>query len=293
MTGLMLRDGPLGATQERLRGLRPGYPHVYAVQVGVPDEPDWYGVDEVLADGTVTDWWEQAHALLGSSSVAAVRVVGRFGHSLLGRAMAALVLERRAHDVSPENVALHLDEDGRVDRVAVRRATVGVLPGDPAAGSPDAVVLPGEEALLDWVAQRAIGTLTPVVDQLRVASRFGVVPQWNALADAVLGSATFVPLYAGADETAGRTLGEALLDALVARGARIRTRGGTEVLARRGRSYALPVRGSCCLHYKTEPEVVDEGDQYCSTCPFLADDLRRRRFETFLDEHVPHRAAPA
>ncbi len=48
--------GPLELPQRRLRTVRPAYPQVYAVEVGVPDGDRWVGLAEAIADGTVTNW---------------------------------------------------------------------------------------------------------------------------------------------------------------------------------------------------------------------------------------------
>jgi hypothetical protein len=124
--------------------------------------------------------------------------------------------------------------------------------------------------------------LAPVIDELRALSRFGVVPAWNVVADSVLSTAMFVPLFGGGDERAGRAVGEALLDALVSHGARIRTRGTCTLV----RGLSVPVRGSCCFHYKTVPPAEAAGDDFCTTCPLLDAGIRARRLEAFLDEDV-------
>lgn len=276
--------GPLASTQERLRAVRPDLPDAYAVRVGVPAGTGWLGVDALLAGG-VGPWWVESTRRGGSTgraSVAAVRVIGSLAHAVLGRLTAALVLDRRAHDVRADNLAVHRDADGHIDRVAARRPDVTVLPDDEAADAPGVVVAPDLPALLDTSARQAVGVLGPVIDELRALSRFGVVPAWNVVADSVLSTATFVPLFASADERAGRAVGEALLDALVSHGARIGTRGTCTTV----RKLSFPVRGSCCFHYRTAPKVEAVGDEFCTTCPLLDARIRSRRFEAFLDEYV-------
>jgi ferric iron reductase protein FhuF len=284
--------GPLEVTQRRLRRVFPGYPHLYAVEVGVPAEDGWVGLARAIAGGTITTWYAAAlrrHNAAGLASVAAMGVVSMLAHAVLGRLTAALVLDHRAHDVSADNLAVHLDSDGYVDQVASRSSTVRVLPDDKAAGDPQAVVRPDLTALINASAAQAVATMTPILAQVRAASRFGIVPAWNVVADSVLSTATLVPLYLGGDELAGRTIGVALLDALVAQGARIRTRGTSEAITRGADTYWLPVRGSCCFFYKTGPDVDQPGDEYCTTCPLLNETARTRRFRALLDDYVPPR----
>jgi ferric iron reductase protein FhuF len=284
--------GPLELTQQRLRTVFPGYPHLYAVTVGVPAEAGWAGLARAIAGGTITSWYAAAlrrESAAGLASVAAVSVVSMLAHAVLGRLTAALVLDRRAHDVSAENLAVHLDADGYVDQVASRSPTVHVLPDDTAAGDPQALVHPDLTALLTESAAQALTTVTPIIAQVHATSRFGIVPSWNVVADSVLSTATLVPLYLGGDELAGRAIGMALLDTLVAHGAPIRTRGSSRVLTRGRDTYWLPVRGSCCFFYKTGPDVETPGDEYCTTCPLLDETARTRRFRALLEQYVPPR----
>lgn len=276
----------LTGTEQRLRALRPERPDVYSVRVGVPSGSDWHLLDTVAADGTIAAWCGQVRERANPgrlASVAAATVGKSLTHAVLGRVTAALLLEHRAWDVTASNLAVHRDAEGHLDRVAVREPAVTVLPGDPVAGAPGTSVVPDLPALLDGVAHRAVRTLAPLFDAVRAATRYGIVPLWNGAADAVLGTAAFVPIYAGTDQRAGGDLGVALVDALVAHGAPVRTRGGHEPLRWGEQSYRVPVRGTCCLYYKTQPPVEQSGDEYCTTCPFLDAGERRRRFRSFLD----------
>jgi hypothetical protein len=270
----------LGATVERLRGLRPEYPDAYAPCIGVPAEPGW----TLLADAVphVPGWCAQARERDNPArlaSVAATTVGGALVHAVLGQVTAALVLDRRAWDVRAGHLAVHAD----TGRLAVRDATLVVLPDDPAAGHPDTEVVPDLPALLHRVAADAVATLRPLLDAVRAATRYGLVPLWNSAADAVRGAAHYAPLYAGVDRDAARAVGAALVDALAAHGARLRDRGGQERLEWGTQTYTVPVRAACCLYYKTEPEVERPSDAYCLTCPFLCSPDRRERFGAFVD----------
>jgi hypothetical protein len=274
----------LAATVETLRGLRPEYPDAYAPRIGVPAEPGWSSLADVVP--RVGAWCAQAREQDNPArlaSVAATTVGGALVHAVLGRVTAALVLDRRAWDVRPGHLSLHPD----TGRLAVRDASLLVLPDDPAAGHPDAEVLPDLPALLRRVAADAVATLRPLLDAVRAATRYGLVPLWNSAADAVRGAAHYAPLYAGADRERARAVGAALVAelgaALAAQGARLRDRGGHEHVQWGTETYALPVRAACCLYYKTEPEVERPSDAYCLTCPFLCSPDRRERFGSFVD----------
>ncbi|TQM14010.1 hypothetical protein [Pseudonocardia kunmingensis] len=274
----------LAATTARLRELRPAYPDAYAVRIGVPAEPGWRSLAVAVPD--VAEWCARARQEdnpAGLASVAATSVAGTLVHAVLGRVSAALLLERRAWDVRAGNLLVHPGTGG----VAVRDATLLVLPDDPAAGDRDVEVVADTTVLLDRVAEAAVATLGPLLDAVRAATRYGLVPLWNGVADSVRSAATYVPLYAGTDRTAAAELGAALVDALVAHGARIRHRGGTEAVQRGADTYAVPVRAACCLYYKTEPQVERASDAYCMTCPFLCSPERAQRFGAFVDGLAP------
>jgi hypothetical protein len=270
----------LAATVERLRGLRPQYPDAYAPRIGVPAEPGWQWL--AVAEPDVAGWCAVARERDNPArlaSVAATAVGGALTHAVLGMVTAALVLERRAWDVRAGHLAVH----PATGRVAVRDASLLVLPDDPAAGGPDAEVVPDLAALVDRVASAAVATLGPLLDAVRAATRYGLVPLWNGAADAVRGAATYAPLYAGADREEARVLGGALVDALAAHGARIRDRGGCESVQWGADTYDVPVRAACCLYYKTQPQMARASDAYCMTCPFLSSPDRRQRFGAFVD----------
>ena len=116
-------------------------------------------------------------------------------------------------------------------------------------------------------------------DEVRAATRFGLVPLWNAAGDAVRLTAEMAPRYAGRAPRPG--LAPALLDALVAHGAPIRGRGEDQPLP--GRAERVPVRAACCLAFRTDPPVARPSDALCTTCPLLPGPERARRYTAFLD----------
>ncbi len=149
----------------------------------------------------------------------------------------------------------------------------------PRADAPSVRVFPDEPALLDALAAAAVATLAPLLNDVRAATRFGLVPLWNAAGDAVRLTAEMAPRYAGRAPRPG--LAPALLDALVAHGAPIRGRGEHQPLP--GRPERVPVRAACCLAFRTDPPVARPSDALCTTCPVLPGPERARRYTAFLD----------
>jgi hypothetical protein len=280
----------LAETAQRLRALRPDHPYAYGVRTEVPAGPGWFPLGGLTAGGPIAEWCTRARHRDnpgGLASVAATAVGGALTRAVLGPVSAALLLERRAWDVRACDLAVHRTPDGDLDEIALRSPVALVLPDDPAAGEPGTTVVADAEALLDRVALSAVAALTPVFEAVRDATRYGLVPLWNGAADAVRSAAVFVPLYAGTDPCAARHLGAALVDALVAHGAGVRTRGPDRPFRHREREYTIPVRAACCLSYKTGPQAGRTDDDYCTTCPFLEAGDRERRFGSFLDTLAP------
>ena len=265
---------PLAVTAGRLRTLVPGFPDSYTVETAVPDGPGWCRLDAV----PVARWCAEA-TVRGNprrlASVAAASVGGALTHAVLARVTAALALDARAWDVAAGGLVVHRAPAGHIDRVALRHPAAWVVAGDAGPGR----VFVDEAALLDAVAAAAVATLTPLLLAVRAATRFGLVPLWNAAGDAVRLTAAFVPHYAGRPPRDG--LADALLDALAAHGALIRGRGVEQPLP--GRAERMPVRAACCLAFRTDPPVAHPSDALCTTCPLLPAAERARRYIAFLD----------
>jgi hypothetical protein len=287
----------LAATAARLGALVPGFPDTYTVETAVPDEPGWCSLNAV----PVARWCAKArvrgnpHRL---ASVAAISVGGALTHAVLARVTAALALDTLAWDVAADALAVHRAPAGHIDRVALYRPVAWVVAGDAGvlgpvvagdAGSTARVVsgdgawparvFADEAAMLDAVAAAAVDTLGPLLGAVRAATRFGLVPLWNAAADTVRLTAAFVPRYAG--RAPREALAPTLLDALVAHGAPIRGRGIDQALP--GRPERVPVRAACCLAFRTDPPVARPSEALCTTCPLLPAPERARRYVAFLD----------
>ena len=271
---------PLAATAARLRALVPPFPDTYDVVLGEVSGPGWVRLDAV----PVASWCAEALRRGNPrklASVAATAVGGALVHAVLARVTAALALDTRAWDLSAHTVAVHRAPEGHLDRVAVG-SPVWVVAGDPAGGPRDGSpvrVFPDEAALLDALAAAAVATLSPLLGDVRAATRFGLVPLWNAAGDAVRLTAEMAPRYAG--RAPRPELAPTFLDALIDHGAPIRGRGVEQPLP--GRPERVPVRAACCLAFRTDPPVTRPADALCTTCPLLPAPERARRYTAFLD----------
>ena len=266
--------GVAAALAEQLRGLWPAFPHLYGIDqrpIRSVAGPDWVDVHDAVP--AMLD--RAARQLSTSPGVLAARTTTSLAYAVIGRPGISLTLTRRVPDL--DSMMLRLSADGLVEQAAVTGATVALLTDDPLAARPDAAAFASLGALIDWTADRAIAILRPLLDDLHRRTRFGLVPMWNLAADSVLGPSTVVPLLVGRDQAGGRAVANALLDALVARGAPIRRRGTTQLVALGRRTVAAPVRGSCCLLYR-EATNQPTSRSVCASCPLLDPADRAARF---------------
>jgi hypothetical protein len=237
----------------RLAALNPEYPDSYGIRVARPGGT-W------LSPATVVD-----AMLLGpgdhlrvSPAVAGARLIGSLGYAALGRVGVAIAVTGRAYSTAPDTLLLRLDDEGLVDRIAVSRPALAVVAGDPWERLAGITVLPGLEALIEWTAERAHRTLDRLVEEVHEATGYGRQPLWNLVGDTVLGPSATAAALAGRDAAEGHENANALLDALVTRGALITRRGSLCSVEADG----TPVtrRGACCMYYREIAET-------CSGCP--------------------------
>jgi FhuF-like iron-sulfur protein len=225
-----------------------------------------------------------------SPAVAGARMIGSLGYAVAGRLSVALAVTGRAYDVGPDSLAVRLDEDGLIEQVGVRSPVLAVAAAQSPDELPGLIRLAEPSDVIAWAADRAWTTLDPLIDELHELTRYGRVPMWNLVADAVLGPATVAPRRAGLDQLTGRAIGSAFLDALVERGAPIHRRGTVRSadspsdlpvpgsadtpgppnplgsLPTPGSAETVEltvVRGSCCLYFRQSQEK-------CASCPLLA-----------------------
>lgn len=244
---------PTQVLGRRLAALNPGYPDSYGVRVARPGG-DW------LTPATVVAAMLRGagdHLRL-SPAVAGARLIGSLGYAALGRVGVAIAATGRAYSTAPETLLLQLGGEGLVERIAVSRPELAVPGDDPWRRLAGVTVLPDLDALVDWTAHRAHRTLGPLVEEVHEATGYGRQPLWNLVADTVLGPAAHAAALAGRDPAAAHRTADALLDALVARGALITRRGSLCGAGADG----TPVtrRGACCLYYR-------ESAGTCAGCP--------------------------
>jgi hypothetical protein len=254
--------GPVERLGRRLQALAPDHPDRYAVTAlpaGTVLDPGWQPVAGVLPAMVAC----AGEHLAVSPAVAGARMAGSLGYAVAGRLAVALAVSGQAYDVGPDSLMVQLNDEGLIERIGVRNPVLVTPAADSSIGPGPGPVARFVDlaAVIVWAADRTWTTLAPLIDELHEVTRYGRMPMWNLVADAVLGPATVAPRLANGDQRAGRAAGTAFLDALVNLGAPIHRRGTLRDPA--ATDGLTPVRGSCCLHYRQTQEK-------CASCPLTS-----------------------
>lgn len=238
------------------------------VRVGLPqDSTGWVNCAELLSAPDGFTLWRQELAgwLHDRYNEAPERTTAGYVMSwYLGVPgyLAALLFhhERRVPSLRPEHLAFHKARPRpHPDSIAVLDESFVCLPDDPAAGTPNATVVPTEKALAAVLRGRFTAHAARFVSAFAGTVRFGRHTLWAAATDALDHSMWLVGRYAG-DETAG------VLDANLLLPDRFAplTSASTlrPVVDDQGRTGWTRRREACCFHY-----LMDAGQGVCETCP--------------------------
>lgn len=229
MTSTMTtRETALDASCSRLRSLNPDYPRMFAVAT-MADEGKrrWWSLAKDLRGDRVSRMFARSLEDVPIADVAVTQVATSLIHAVVGRVVALVVLEGRAWDPGVENLWIHMDSDENIDWAGVVDETLRVLPDDPFTGHPRTVTVPCEQALLLWTVHRCLTSLRAVFDAVAACGPLDEDRFWALVGESVLGTATFLPILAGEGEAVAQRRGQGLLDAFVATGVPVRSRGRT------------------------------------------------------------------
>lgn len=175
--------------------------------------------------------------------------------------LAALLFhhERRVPSLRPEHLAFRVARPRpHPDAVAVLDPRFVCLPDDPAAGTPDATVVPDERALATVLRGRFTAHAARFVAAFSPTVRFGRHTLWAAATDALDDSMLLAGRYGG-DE--GAAVADAAL-LLPDRQAPLTSASTVRPLVDHMGGRWTRRRESCCFHY-----LLESGKGPCSTCP--------------------------
>lgn len=257
-------NSPLAATLGRLSVAgSEGLKVPLSARPGVPDEPGWIlAADLFIAPDLLGKFLVRVGRGYGTDDrpVMGTMLLRSYLWRVLAPAVAAFVSERRLPDLRADNVALRCDERGVVD-LAFAGPCLAALPDDPAAGCPDTVVVPSEDALLarmrDVLAAAHLVALISALRDLRV--RRGTRTLWLVAVDVISEVFLLVGRELGS-EPESRAFAERLLDGPLP------FSGPTNYFIPKHSeaSEMTRTRNVCCLYYKL-------GNGACATCPRVAD----------------------
>jgi FhuF 2Fe-2S C-terminal domain/Ferric iron reductase FhuF-like transporter len=272
-TTVIAAEHPIRASLTKLAAL---YEYAPTVEIGVPDEPGWLPADTLFSPES-----PQLRDVLGAMAasysttkrdVAASFVFHSYGWTVSCLAVGAYLTHGRLPDLCLSNVAVHLDEKGFVDRLALVSGRFWTTTSDPEAGHPDAMI--ATDDTIDLLRLRAELELhfEPVIDAVRAQAPFGKRAMWLSLAD---NSAWCLHEFSERLKLPGDRAEEI---ALFTQGPGSRLRGGTKLLVLdvNGEHHAFVERGSCCLSYRL-PDA-----EKCNTCPLQKPEERRERLRAFV-----------
>ncbi|OLF07966.1 (2Fe-2S)-binding protein [Actinophytocola xanthii] len=236
-----------------------------SLRVGQPENsPDWVKCAELLSDASRFDGWRDRLAgwLRDQYGEAPERTVSGYlmtWYLSVPGYLAALLFhhERRVPSLRPEHLAFRMARPRpHPDAIAVLDRRFVCLPDDPAAGTPDATVVPDERALAAVLRGRFTAHAARFVTTFAPSVRFGRHTLWAAATDALDDSMLLAGRYGG-DEGAGVVDGALLLPdrfAPLTSASTMRPGDGGTGWTRR--------RESCCFHY-----LIESGKGPCATCP--------------------------
>ena len=272
---------PLAATLARLDAADP----YCDPTAGTPVGERWTRIQDLLDDQSVLRRWFEG--LSGESNgvpdVAASYLASWLGGIVLDPIGWALGVERRAWPLDPASLWIHRHEDGWFDGFAVAAQQVRMLPDDPAAGHPDAVVVADVDALRAGVAGDAVAVLGPLFASVRSFAPFGVRGMWGAVADSLGSSAAIAAFRAGRPARPAFDEAMRIVEGLVAAGAGRITRPTPEQVRWARGTTTVVHKGTCCLWYKTTDVSAPIGERYCLSCPLQPGADQHERWVTWLD----------
>jgi ferric iron reductase protein FhuF len=184
------------------------------------------------------------------------------------------VLERRVIDISLSNLEFHTDGQ-RFNGTALASPRFAALPDDPAAGHPDAEIVPDDAALYARLKKQLFDyNFDIVIPSLRRAAQASIKVSWNAVAASC--AQVFYWLYELTEDT------ESIVRHAEAffgdPSSPVYDEVRMELVAHQGKNGYFARRAGCCLFWRIRDE-----DVYCSGCILLSDEEQTIRFKQLLE----------
>jgi hypothetical protein len=269
---------PIDATVTKINALSP----YFQLSAGAPIDASWTRADALLGDpDRVATTVGRLHAKRGYVTPRDLATSFYDGYQWYvgAAAISGFFADARVPDISTDNVALKIDDEGWVVGIALIDARFACLPDDPAAAHPDARIFADRAALREHAARsiyahsnRLAALLIDVAGVNEYSLRLASVNSIATLAIWILQQAKQPALA----ETEAHAFAAALPFPAKARLFEVECDG----------ERAVYVNGSVCCHWYLDPENTERS--YCGNCPkvplkkrieVLRDRLREERRE--------------
>ncbi len=238
---------------------------VLDVAVGAAQGAGWQPLPQALE--VLGDWHTDLVRRHGDRRAAAVYVAAWIaGTPALVVGLPAM-LGGVVPDVDAAAIHLHRHPQGFVDRYAIAVAGAGQGP---------------EQDVLSTAADRIARLTAPLVERLCDELPVGPVALWGGVADVIGAYGLWFARQGGGDPRRAWRRSQSLLDRL-AQFAPVRPRPRLFPVTWSGGTAYYPVRGTCCLYYRTDAAAGADGPTYCTTCPLRGDQSRTARLVAHLE----------
>ena len=233
--------------------------------VGRPAGGGWWTVSEAAAG--IETWFAPLADQHGDRRLAAAYVSSWLAGAPAVVVGLCAVLGGVAPLATGDRVWVHRHPGGWVDRYAI---------------DPVELVDQGMDEVLAAAGRHVAELAGPVVERACDQLPIGRAAVWGGVADTLTAYALMFARQHGRDEREDWRRCEVLLDGLQ-RHAPLRTRPRPFPVAWSAGSSLYPVRGTCCLYYRSCADPEPDGDGYCTTCPLRTDTSRTARLVAHLE----------
>jgi ferric iron reductase protein FhuF len=268
---------PIEETFQRLASLQPDRANWLLTEKD--SQPDWLSAADLAAESS-SHIGELLRRVLSKYKAdglhpPAALWFGHYAYAIEIVSIACFMIERCVPDLSLANLKFRFDNVGDVESIAWIGRSFAALPDDPAAGSPDCIILSTHEALRNYLRERLAESFTPVIEAVSSNSGMGKPGLWALAADYTAYAFTTLAEMLG-DETLG--VEESRL--FSATNSKLSVKRDFIPIEHIGTTHYLLERTSCCLYYKVE------GGGYCHSCPHRPLDERIELVKRHMEEEA-------
>ncbi len=240
----------------------------FETRCGAPPSEDWIAVPDLIQPDS--PHLSQLLALVGETYATSDRQIGvsffmnSYAWLIAAASLGCYIASSRVPDLSPSNMWLRFEANGRATGISFTRGRFWALPDDAAAGHPDAAIVQNRVALRDTLRGQIEVHMQHMIPILRPKSSFGTRALWVTVADRCAGFLFWLhqqrPDVLGRDRLVQEV--EGLIRAPASPFNNCLT--GIQTQPERAEHELTFQRGACCLNYK-RPD-----GKYCTSCPICA-----------------------